>query len=183
MPSRRSRSRRRSSRDRDGCRPWPEPFSRSAWSAASKSPPAASSAFLASIMPAPLAWRSACTSFAVKSAIGSGLLGGVGGLLGCSGGSFRRPRAAASGSRRFSAELRCRAQRQRPRGSARSGGSAAGRFGRRARRSAAARSQFSATRPRGRAAAAASARLLLLGGDLGSLRRVRSIVASPRLAR
>ena len=42
------------------------PFSRSHWAAASASPSLASRARLASIMPAPLAWRSAWTSLAVN---------------------------------------------------------------------------------------------------------------------
>ena len=41
------------------------PFSRSHWAAASMSPSFASSAFLASIIPAPVAWRRAWTSLAV----------------------------------------------------------------------------------------------------------------------
>ena len=42
------------------------PFSRRDLAAASKSPPVSSSARLASIIPAPVAWRSACTSLAVN---------------------------------------------------------------------------------------------------------------------
>src|SRR5579884_1213101 len=45
------------------------PFSRSHWAAASASPSFSSRARLASIIPAPVAWRSACTSLAVKVAI------------------------------------------------------------------------------------------------------------------
>src|SRR5688572_13911842 len=58
------------------------PFSRSHLEAASKSPLFSTRAFLASIIPAPVAWRRACTSLAVNSAIrGSALLSGLAGGL------------------------------------------------------------------------------------------------------
>ena len=75
------------------------PFSRSQSAAFSRSPSVASSAFLQSIIPAPVALRSLATSAAVTSAIGAALLG-VGGGWRVGGRELRRRRGAGLGRSR-----------------------------------------------------------------------------------
>ena len=180
----------RCSRGRRGRRTWPGPSRAASLAAASKSPSVSSRAFLASIIPAPVAWRRAWTSLAVIDMAGL-LLGACvrgdrrsAGAVGLGGGPRRpgpRRRARLGGGPRLGGGLGARRgrrprRRARPRrrrlGAAAAGGGGAWPAARRASRSCWASERLAAG-------------LGLLGGDrrllvLGALRRGGRRGAVPR---